>query len=172
MIVYLSALDSQEKKSKFEQIYLAYRKQMYYAAFQILQHDEDSEDAVHHAFIKIAENIEKFSDIECPKTRSLCVTIVENKAIDIYRKRQRSINIGLGETIPATQVPYTGNGRLARCIALLPPTYRHVLVLHHIHGYKYKEIAKILDMTIANALKIDQRAVAKLEKICIGEDVL
>ena len=32
---------------------------MYYAAFQILQHDEDSEDAVHHAFIKIAENIEK-----------------------------------------------------------------------------------------------------------------
>ena len=60
MIVYLSALDSQEKKSKFEQIYLAYRKQMYYAAFQILQHDEDSEDAVHHAFIKIAVNIEKF----------------------------------------------------------------------------------------------------------------
>ena len=59
MIVYLSVLDSQEKKSKFEQIYLAYRKQMYYAAFQILQHDEDSEDAVHHAFIKIAENIEK-----------------------------------------------------------------------------------------------------------------
>ena len=54
VIVYLSALDSQEKKSKFEQIYLAYRKQMYYAAFQILQHDEDSEDAVHHAFIKIA----------------------------------------------------------------------------------------------------------------------
>ena len=59
MIVYLSVLDSQEKKSKFEQIYLTYRKQMYYTAFQILQHDEDAEDAVHHAFIKIAENIEK-----------------------------------------------------------------------------------------------------------------
>ena len=67
MIVYLSVLDSQEKKSKFEQIYLTYRKQMYYAAFQILQHDEDSEDAVHHAFIKIAENIEKISEVECPK---------------------------------------------------------------------------------------------------------
>ena len=100
MIVYLSVLDSQEKKSKFEQIYLTYRKQMYYAAFQILQHDEDSEDAVHHAFIKIAENIDKISEVECPKTRSLCVTIVENKAIDIYRKRQRSINIGLGLYIP------------------------------------------------------------------------
>ena len=74
--------------------------------------------------------------------------------------------------IPATQAPYTGTGRLAQCIAQLPPTYRHVLVLQHIHGYKYKEIAKILDMTIANALKIDQRAVAKLEKICIEEGVL
>ena len=170
MIVYLSALDSQEKKSKFEQIYLAYRKQMYYTAFQILQHDADAEDAVHHAFIKIAENIDKFFEVECPKTRSLCVTIVENKAIDIYRKRQRSISIGLGELIPATQAPYTGT--LSRCIAQLPPTYRHVLLLHHIHGYKYKEIAKILDLTIANALKIDQRAVAKLEKICIEEGVL
>ncbi len=43
MIVYLSVLDSQEKKSKFEQLYLEYRKQMYYAAFHILQYDEDSE---------------------------------------------------------------------------------------------------------------------------------
>ena len=172
MIVCLSALDSVEKKSKFEQIYLSYRKQMYYAAFQILQHDEDAEDAVHHAFVKIAENIEKISDAACPKTRSLCVTIVENKAIDIYRKRQRSINIGLGEFIPETQAPYTGTGRLGRCIAQLPPTYRHVLVLHHIHGYKYREIAKILDITMANAMKIDQRAVAKLEKICIEEGVL
>ena len=172
MIIYLSALDTQEKKSKFEQLYLAYRKQMYYAAFQILQHGEDAEDAVHHAFIKIAENMEKISEVACPKTRSLCVTIVENKAIDIYRKRQRSIHIGLGERIPATQAPDFGTGRLSRCIAQLPPTYRHVLILHHIHGYKYKEIAKILDLTIANALKIDQRAVAKLEKICMKEGVL
>ena len=74
--------------------------------------------------------------------------------------------------VPAAQASYTGTGRLGQCIAQLPPTYRHVLVLHHIHGYKYKEIAKILDITIANALKIDQRAVAKLEKICIEEGVL
>ena len=80
MIVYLSVLDSQEKKSKFEQIYLTYRKQMYYAAFQILQHDEDSEDAVHHAFIKIAENIEKITEVECPKRGVSFVYIVkENK---------------------------------------------------------------------------------------------
>ena len=171
-MVYVSVLDAQEQKSKFEQIYLAYRKQMYFAAFRILQHNEDAEDAVHHAFIKIAENIDKISQAECPKTRSLCVTIVENKAIDIYRKRQRSVNIGLGERISAGQAPDSGSGRLAQCIAQLPPAYRHVLVLHHIHGYKYKEIAKILDMTIANALKIDQRAVAKLEKICIEEGVL
>lgn len=172
MIVYLSALDSLEKKSKFEEIYVSYRKQMYYAAFRILQHDEDAEDAVHQAFVKIAENIEKFSEAQCPKTRSLCVTIVENKAIDIYRKRQRSVNIGLGDWIATAPVPDSGTGRLSRCIAQLPPTYRHVLILHQIHGYKYKEIAKILDMTVANALKINQRAVAKLEKICIEEGVL
>ncbi|MGN0341692.1 MAG: RNA polymerase sigma factor [Roseburia sp.] len=172
MVMYLSMLDTQEKQSLFEQIYLCYRKQMYFAAYRILQHEQDAEDAVHLAFLKIAENIEKISDAECPKTRSLCVTIVENKAIDIYRKRQRSVNIGWEEFIPESQPSYTGTGRLGKCIAMLPPIYRHVLILHHLHGYKYREIAQILGITTANALKIDQRAKVKLEKICIEEGIL
>ena len=171
MISYLCALDSPQQKSTFEEIYHTYRKQMYYAAYQILQHPEDAEDAVHHAFVKIAENIEKFSDIQCPKTRSLCVTIVENKAIDIYRKRRRSIPFSALENVPEPAVqPHTGS--LSACISRLPVNYRHVLILHHIHGYKYKEISRFLGITTANALKIDQRAKAALAKICEEEGVI
>ena len=172
MISYLSVLDTQNKKSTFEEIYLAYRKQMYYAAFQILRHPEDAEDAVHQAFVKIAENIEKFSDIHCPKTRSLCVTIVENKAIDIYRKRRRSIPFSAVDHLPEPVTEGPGTGRLKDCISRLPPSYRHVLVLHHLYGYKYREIAQLLGISVANALKTDQRAKARLEKICEEEGIL
>lgn len=172
MIIPLSVLDSQEKQTKLEQIYLHYRKQMYYAAYCILKNEQDAEDAVHQAFVSIAENIEKISEVVCPKTRGFCVTIVENKAIDLYRKRQRIIPIDLADMIPAVSGDYPGTGRLGRCMAKLPPSYRHVLVLRHFHGYRYKEISQILGITTANALKIDQRAKARLKKICKEEGIL
>jgi len=37
---------------------------------------------VHQAFLSILENLDKISNVECPKTQSYIVIIVERKAID------------------------------------------------------------------------------------------
>ena len=89
MLVYLMMIDSQEDQSKFEKVYRTYRGLMYHVAYKILNNKHDAEDAVHSAFIKIAENIQKIDDPVCPKTQSYVVTIVENKAIDLYRANKR-----------------------------------------------------------------------------------
>lgn len=89
MFVYLMMMDSQEDQSKFEKVYLTYRGLMYHVAYKILNNKHDAEDAVHSAFIKIAENIQKIGDPVCPKTQNYVVTIVENKAIDLYRANKR-----------------------------------------------------------------------------------
>ena len=89
MLVYLAVIDEPAQKTKFETVYHRYRGLMYYVAYRILNNASDAEDAVHDAFIKIAENIKKISDPVCPKTQSYVVTIVENKAIDLYRRKQR-----------------------------------------------------------------------------------
>lgn len=57
MIVYLQLIDTAEDRSKFEQLYEQYKQLMFYTAFQILKRPQDAEDAVHHAFLSIAENI-------------------------------------------------------------------------------------------------------------------
>ena len=62
---------------------------MFHVANQILRNDQDAEDAVHDAFLAIAEHIRKFSRLERHKTRAFVVTIVENKAIDLYRRKAR-----------------------------------------------------------------------------------
>ena len=61
MLIYLQMLESPEEKSILEQIYLEYRGLMYHVAYKILHNEQDAEDAVHHAFVKIAENIKKIS---------------------------------------------------------------------------------------------------------------
>ena len=89
MLIYLQMLETPEEKSLFEQIYLEYCGLMFHVAYEILHNEQDAEDAVHQAFVKIAENIKKIDAPVCPKTHSYVVTIVENKAIDQYRKRQK-----------------------------------------------------------------------------------
>ena len=55
MLLYLQMLETPEEKSLFEQIYLEYRGLMYHVAYEILHNDQDAEDAVHQAFVKIVE---------------------------------------------------------------------------------------------------------------------
>lgn len=60
MLVYLAMIEGPEERSKFEQIYEKYRALMFYRAKQILRDDRDAEDAVHEAFVRVANHIEKF----------------------------------------------------------------------------------------------------------------
>ena len=116
MLIYLQMLESPEEKSILEQIYLEYRGLMYHVAYEILHNEQDAEDAVHHAFVKIAENIKKITDPVCPKTHSYVVTIVEHQAIDQYRRLQKHPSVELIEEIQGTNAHYEGDNDLTKCI--------------------------------------------------------
>lgn len=172
MIIYLQMIESQEDKTKFEILYSEYKEWMGVIAFGILHNTHDAEDAIHNAFVKIAENIKKIDDPLSQKTRAYIVTIIETKAIDIYRKKQRHPEVPISEGDIGIQFDYSNCGDLARCISQLPPQHRAVLSLKYRHGYNNHEIAKLLKISEFNAIKIDQRAKAKLKELCIKEGLL
>ena len=170
MLIYLQIIETDEDKSKFEQIYEAYRGLMFHAAFKVLTHEQDAEDAVHHAFVKIAENITKISEPVCPKTKSFVVTIVENRAIDILRGRKRHQEIPLDAIAYGIPVHTENEDTLSELILKLPAKQRQVIWLKYYHGYSLREIAHMLNMTRAAATKADQRARKKLETLYENED--
>lgn len=172
MLIYLQMIETEQDRSKFETLYLQYRHLMFSAAYAILQNKEDAEDAVHQAFVKVAENMGKISEAVCPKTASFVVTIVENKAIDLYRRKKRHQSVPFEEETVGLSIEYTGENELARCMAALPAKYRQVLMLKYYHGYNVTEIAKMLNLSTANVQKIEQRAKAKLEALCKEAGVL
>lgn len=171
MLVYLAVIDEPAQKTKFETVYHQYRGLMYYVAYRILNNASDAEDAVHDAFIKIAENMKKISDPVCPKTQSYVVTIVENKAIDLYRRKQRLGALPLEETEELSVSPQEPMG-LAECILKLPPNYRQVILLKYHQGFSCEEIAAMLGITLSAAQKLDQRAKEKLRQIAEKEGIL
>ena len=165
MIIYLQTIETDEDMSKFEEIYYAYRNLMYHIAYDRLQHVQDAEDVVHHAFVKIAENIKNIEPVS-PKTKQFIVIMIENRVTDIFRTRGKHPVIDYNDELQSHMSAETdGEDLLVECILKLPEQQRTVIWMKYHHGYNLREIAKMLGVSLAWAQKIDQRAKKKLEEL-------
>lgn len=175
MLIYLSLIESDSDKCKFEIIYDTYKKLMLHQANKILGDQNDTEDVVHEAFLKIIKIIDRIEDPKCPKTRNLVVTIVEHTAIDLYRRRRKHQVIFMDEDYinapDQDQIEHLDHkADLAVAIALLPTRYRELLLLRYDHGFSEAEVALILSMSQENVHKTVQRAKKKLAEILEGAE--
>ena len=97
MLVYLAVLETEQEKTKFEQLYLTYRQTMFYVANSVLHDTQLAEDAVHQAFLRIMDHMGNISKIECPQTKSFVVIIVKNIAINLYNRRKKQAVLSFDE---------------------------------------------------------------------------
>ena len=165
MLIYLQMIESDEDKSTFTAIYEKYEGLMFYVAHQILQNEHDAEDAVHHAFLAILKHLSKISEIDCPKTRSYIVTIVERKAIDLIRSRKHEAGVEYNDAISGVTVPLPGDHGLADAMAKLPAQYRQVLLLRYDNGYSVREIGKMFGKSTDAVQKMIERAKVELRAL-------
>lgn len=176
MLVYLALIDAPEDRNKFELVYQHYRGLMFYIARGILDSDQDAEDAVHDAFLKIAEHIEQISQPLCPKTRAFVVIIVERKALDLYRRKNRRAVLSLEEESihvpsPSRLDGLEGGDAVSRAIAALPIRYRELILLKYDQGFDDREVARLMGMTRANVSRTIQRAKKLLQTLLEQEGV-
>jgi RNA polymerase sigma-70 factor (ECF subfamily) len=157
---YLSLLDDETNKIKFEQLYLQYRHTMYWIAKEILKDHETAEDAVHEAFLRILDHIQNFSLKKCNKTRSYFVIIVRNIALDMVRKRKQldetdideEFNIPAGDfSDPEVFVQKKESvEQIMKALRKMKQSYTDILTLHFVHECSNKEIARILNLSPEN----------------------
>lgn len=175
LVFYLSLLETQEEKDKFEQLYIQYRKLMFYIAKGILQDDFLAEDAVHNAFLRIINHLDKIEEISCHKTKSFMVIVVENVSKDLYNKRKKRPTIS-NEDIDSAVVDKNDVAdniiaqmtaeEVIKKIQLLPDIFREVLLLKFVHEMNDKEIAKVLEISPAAARKRVERARQRIAFLC------
>lgn len=165
MFLYMSLIDDNDR-SKFEEIYITYRQTMFYVANKILKDEYLAEDVVHQSFIRIIDNLNKINEINCHKTKGFIVIIVQNIAIDFYRKRKLQYNISFDEFeiyIGGMDSSFHFN-EVEEAILKLPINYSTVLRLKYSLGYNNKEISDMLKITEVNVRKRISRGKEKLEK--------
>ena len=166
MLIYLSMIELEEDKNKFEQLYITYKQTMFYVANRILKDEYLSEDVVHQAFLRIIDNLSKIDKIDCHKTKGFIVIIVENIAIDFYRKRKRENNRSFDKIeVYIEDIKAKDNFILSdieEAILKLPINYSTVLRLKYSQGYSNKEVAQILNISEENVRQRISRARKRL----------
>ena len=173
LFYYLSLLDTTEHRNQFEAIYSTYRNLMYYIAKRILKDDSLAEDAVHNAFIRIINHLDKLQDINSHKTKGFLVIVVENTAKDIYNKRKNdnisldSFEVELSDNrdLEESVIDEINITDLVKKIESLPDIYRDVLMMRFIYEYSYNAISEILNISETTARKRLERARQKLLQI-------
>lgn len=86
MFVCLQIIESEDDRSKSEQLFDRYAGLMYCIASKYLSNEQDREDPVQTAFEAIIRNISKLSVIDSPQTYSYIVNTIESKSIDVLRQ--------------------------------------------------------------------------------------
>ena len=101
--LYMSFIDDEDKREKFEIIYRLYRKRMVSTAYSVLHNREDAEDTVHETFIRIAKNMKSIENPMSERTLSYVIKATKNNAINLLNKNNKekdNIDIESIENIP------------------------------------------------------------------------
>lgn len=175
LFFYLSMIDAPEEKSKLEKLYCEYRYLMKHIALNILHNDTLAEDAVHNAFLKLANHLKKIDEIKCHKTKAFIVIVIRSVSIDISRKEKRCRLISIDETEQLNIPDRNNDGSMGvqdilSAIKELPDTYRDILELKAYHELSDKEIADVLGISHSATRKRLERARNALRKILDEEE--
>lgn len=147
LAVLLAALESDEDREKFIEIYEQYHVQMERTAIRILKEQRDVEDAVQNAFMQMIRYFEKIYEIPCEELPFWIISIVKNEARIILRKNQRTVPFEDWDGFIESIDDVTGYTELVDLFTRLPETYRSVLEMKVLHGYSDKEISKRLGIS-------------------------
>lgn len=152
LMFYMSLIDNDDDRAKFEIIYNEYRKRMVSTAYSILHNKDDAEDAVHDTFIKIARNMRSIGDPDSSETLSYVLKATKNTAINLSQKnatRNKHIqledveNISDGQFLEKLHIQENYE-EVVKAIQGLNDTYRDVLFYYFVKGMKAKDIADLL----------------------------
>lgn len=148
---YLLMIDSEEDKSKFEDIYLKYKNLMLNCAYDILHDSVLAEDAVHNAFLSVLKNMSKIKNVDTKETKGYVIVIVENAAKKIYAQEHKihTLELSGNEADVNIEERYESKATVQfvkQQIESLPDIYRTVMTLKYYNDLDNKEISSVLSI--------------------------
>ncbi|GIW71210.1 MAG: RNA polymerase sigma factor [Planctomycetota bacterium] len=151
----------------FEELFRRYRDKVFGVVFGYVRDREDALDITQDAFLKAYRHLDRFAGRSGFFTWVTQIAI--NRAIDVRRRRMRRKVIALPERAEPEhnpRLPRRGEAppvgerleeqelreRYLRALDRLSEKHRTVFILHTVEGLAYKEIARVLGISIGTVM--------------------
>ncbi len=176
-------LAQQGREAAFRELIRRYERPVFSLIFRMVRDRETAEDLSQETFIKVLNHVDKYRPEF--KLSSWLFKIANNVAIDHMRKRHvetismdgsphaRSVAEAeassfdveaRGETALEEMESKELGSAIERAIARLRPEYRSCIMLRHVEGRSYEEIAATLDLPLGTVKTYIHRARHELRK--------
>ncbi|MCD6506270.1 sigma-70 family RNA polymerase sigma factor [Candidatus Poribacteria bacterium] len=164
---------SGEEKA-FEELFLRYYPAL--KRFVSRTMSQQAEDIVQEAFLRVYRDIRRFSP-DRGSFKTWIFSIAANLTVDEYRKKQRWLRIfrPLGKealNLPdrsrspdETLLEKERRSEIEKALQMLPIEQRQVLILKHLEGFKFKEIAQILGIPEGTVKSRMARGLKRLKEV-------
>lgn len=177
----LAFLEDPEDRSRFEQLYINYRQRMFWVAMKILHHEQDSEDAVHDAFLAIGFAIKRVPDYSPDVEKAYLLTAAKHAALKVKRIRDFHWKM-----LDISQIELASNNDdvlirvcakldteyLQDCLEQLSPQYREVMGLICFLGISSVKASEFLQRKEATVRKQLERGRKQLYDRCRKEGMI
>lgn len=154
MLFYLTLIETDEQRGKFEYIYKNYYGLMYHIAISLTQDRQLAEDAVHETCLRLIDLIDTVRVDDRKQLASYLCILTRNRTIDYLRRWCNK-----GKRAPETYIEATSNDepetvvlsslQLEQAVLQMegmPEKYRTPLTLK-VKGYSIQEIAQFLNLS-------------------------
>ncbi len=179
--VVLSARQGAE--AAYRELIRRYQRPVFSLIYRMVRDRELAEDLTQETFVKVLNAIDRYRPEY--KFSSWIFKIANNAAIDQLRRKEldtlslegrpdattqdrleaTAIQVGDSGESPLEEVEARELGSaIERAIAQLRPEYRACIILRHVEGRPYDEIAKILDLPLGTVKTYIHRARAELQE--------
>jgi RNA polymerase sigma-70 factor, ECF subfamily len=173
----VAALAKEGREPAFRELVRRYERPVFSLIFRMVRDRETAEDLAQDTFIKVLNNIDRYRPEF--KLSSWLFKIANNVTIDHLRKRQLatvsldgSPHAQTAAEAQATSLDVESRGESAleaiesrelgsaieRAIGKLRPEYRSCILLRHVEGRSYEEIAATLDLPLGTVKTYIHRA--------------
>ena len=175
-------LAQQGRELAFRELVRRYERPVFSLVYRMVRDRETAEDLAQDAFVKVLNHIDKYSPEF--KFSSWLFKIANNVAIDHLRRRLDTVSLdGNPNATTAAEVEASTieigsdqesaldeleakelGSAIERAIATLRPEYRACIMLRHVEGRSYEEIAATLDLPLGTVKTYIHRARHELRK--------
>jgi RNA polymerase sigma-70 factor (ECF subfamily) len=173
----VAALAKEGREPAFRELVRRYERPVFSLIFRMVRDRETSEDLAQDTFIKVLNNIDRYRPEF--KLSSWLFKIANNVTIDHLRRRQLatvsldgSPHAATAAEAQATSLDVESRGQSAleaiesrelgsaieQAIGKLRPEYRSCILLRHVEGRSYEEIAATLDLPLGTVKTYIHRA--------------